>query len=327
MPTYAFPRRIPLILVPVALSFWPLAARERPPGATAGAVSDRPPASKLESTVETSIAPGDDFFAYANGAWLKAAEIPPGKDRWGVRDEINDRARRQVLAILDEAGTSRPGTLARKVADFRAALLNRSAIEDRGIAPLTPALSRIDRITDKSALARHLGGTMRADVDPLNFGVYDSATVLGLSVEHSIHGEDTYTAFLVQGGLGLGDRERYLSPEPAAVEQRSRYEQSVARLLTLAGLDRAEERAKSVLALETAIAETHATGKASAVDANADNQWSRADFAREAPGIDWNSVFEAAGLRSQPVVVAWQPTAIRGVASLIASQPLEAWKE
>jgi putative endopeptidase len=283
--------------------------------------------SRLESTVDTSTNPGDDFFGFANGAWLKAAIIPSGKDRWTVRDDINELTRRQVAAILDDANTSRPGSLARKVADFRAAFLNQSAIEKKGLAPLAPALSRIDRVADKLALTRLLGSTMHADVDPLGLGIYTSSSVLGLSVERSIHGEKSYTAFLLQGGLALGDRDQYLSTEPRAVEQRSRYQQYIARLLTLGGFDHADRRAESMLALETAIAETQATNQATAVDRNADNEWSRADFAREAPGMDWGAFFAAAGLARQQVVVAWQPSAVRGVAALVASRPLEAWKD
>jgi putative endopeptidase len=302
----------------LSLSFWPFPAVEVP---------SQPQPSKLERTVDTSIKPGDDFFAYANGAWLKATVIPAGKDRWSVRDDINTATRRQIDTILDDARTARPGSLARKIADFRAAFLNQSIIEKKGIAPLKPRLSRIDRVGDTLALTRLLGSTMRADVDPLNLGVYASSSILGLSVEHSIHGETTYGAFLVQGGLGLGDRDAYLSDEPRAVERRSRYRTTIARMLTLAGFDHADQRAEAVLALETAIAETHATSEASSVDRNADNQWSRADFAREAPGIDWGAFFEAAGLGKQPVIVAWQPSAVKGVAALIASRPLESWKD
>ncbi|HEY6930441.1 MAG TPA: M13 family metallopeptidase N-terminal domain-containing protein, partial [Thermoanaerobaculia bacterium] len=237
------------IIALLAVSFWPLAAAED----QARAAPDRA-SSRLETTVDTSIKPGDDFFAYANGAWLKKAVIPAGKDRWTVRDDINEVTRLQVAALLDEASTSRPGALARKVADFRSALLNQSAIEERGITPLTSLLARIDHVGDKLALTRLLGSTLDADVDPLNFGIYDSSSVLGLSVEHSIHAEKTYGAFLLQGGLALGDREKYLSKEPGAVEQRARYRRYIARMLMLAGADRADERASSVLALETAIA-------------------------------------------------------------------------
>jgi predicted metalloendopeptidase len=281
----------------------------------------------LERTVDTTIQPGDDFFAYANGAWLAAAVIPPGRDRWAVRDDINERTRRQIAALIDGARAAPPGSLARKVADFRAAFLNQSAIDGKGLAPLAPMLARIDRVRDRVALTRLLGGTMHADVDPLNIGIYASASPLGLSVEHSIHGETTYDPFLVQGGLALGDRDRYLAKDPSAVAQRGRYQTYIEHLMTLAGFDHAERRAESVLALETALAETQATREASAVDRNADNRWSRADFAREAPGMDWDVFFDAAGLGSRKVIVAWQPSAVRGVAMLVGSHSLEAWKD
>ena len=282
---------------------------------------------RQEGTVDRTIKPGDDFFGYANQAWLKRAVIPPGRDRWAVRDEINQRTRLEIAALLDDARTAPPGTLARKVADFRAALLNEAAIERRGITPLTPILARIDSVNDRLALTRLLGGTMQSDVDPLNFGVYASALVLGLSVEHSIHGEKTYGAFLVQGGLGLGDRDQYLSSDSLAVSRRGRYRAYVAHVLTLAGLANAEQRADSVLALETAIAQTQASAQASAVDRNADRQWSRADFAREAPGMDWDVFFDAAGLGHQLLIVPWQPSAVKGVAVLVASRSVDSWKD
>ena len=322
MRTHAFPRRVPLSIALLSVAVGPFLA----PRLLAQAPRDRA-SSTLESTVDPHIMPGDDFFAFANGAWLKAAVIPAGRDRWSVRDDINEVTRRQIAAILDDARTATPGSLARKVADFRSAFLNDSAIEAKGIAPLAPMLARIDEAGDTLALTRLLGRTMHADVDPLNIGIYTSSSVLGLSVEHSIHGETSYSAFLVQGGLALGDRDQYLSQEPRAADLRNRYQKYIARMLTLAGFDRADERAPAVLALETAIAETQATSQASALDRNADNEWSRADFAREAPGLDWGAFFEAAGLGQQQVVVAWQPSAVKGLAALVASRSLETWKD
>jgi putative endopeptidase len=164
-------------------------------------------------------------------------------------------------------------------------------------------------------------------VDPLNIGIYASASVLGLSVEHSIHGEKTYTAFLVQGGLGLGDRDKYLSQDSSGVAERRRYQDYIGRMLSLAGFDHPDQRAAKVLTLETALAESQATPQTSAVDKNADTQWSRADFAREATGMDWGIFFDAAGLGKEQMIVAWQPSAIKGVAALVSSQSLDSWKD
>jgi len=278
----------------------------------------------FESTVDASIKPGDDFFAYANGAWLKANTIPAGKQRWGARDELEELTRRRIAELLDTASAAPVGSPARKVADFRAAYMNEAAVEARGLAPLKPLLNQIAKLSDKAQLTRLLGRSVRADVDPEGFGIYDSASVLGLSVEQSIHGEKNNVAFLLQGGLGLPNREDYLSADSA---KRERHRQSIAKMLTLAGFDRADERASAVLTLETAIAQSHSTPEASSNDHNADNVWTRADFAQRAPGMDWTAFFDAADLGRQQELVVWQPTAVTGLAALVASQPLETWKD
>jgi putative endopeptidase len=289
-------------------------------------VGDQAPSAQ-ESGVDASIRPGDDFFAYANGDWLKATDIPAGKLRWDARSEIAELTRQRVVQLLADAGTAPVGSSARKVADFHAAYMNEAAIEAKGLSALKPLLGHIDRVRDKAALTQLLGRGLRADVDPLNTGVYDSSHVLGLAVQAGIHGEKTNVAFLLQGGLGLPDREHYVSMEPRAQALRTQYQTTVGSMLSSAGFDHAEQRAEAVMALETALAQSHATGEASAEDRNADNLWTRADFARQAPGMDWSAFFAAAGLARQQDFVAWQPSAVKGVSALLASQPLQAWKD
>jgi putative endopeptidase len=221
--------------------------------------------------VDAGIRPGDDFFAYANGEWLKTTDIPAGKPRVDARTEIAELTRKRVASLLADAGAEPVGSSARKVADFHAAYLNEAAIEAEGLSALKPLLARIDRIQDKAALTRLLGRGLRADVDPLNQGVYRSSHVLGLAVQASIHGEKTNVAFLLQGGLGLPDREHYVSTDPRLQALRSRYEATIGRMLALAGFDREQQRAQAVMALETAIAQSHTTAEASADDHNADH--------------------------------------------------------
>ena len=277
--------------------------------------------------MNAQLTPGDDFFAYANGAWLEATALPADKERWGARNELEELARRRVAALLESASGAPAGSAARRVADFHAAYRNEAAIEARGLASLEPLLDRVEKIRDKAELTRLLGQGMRADVDPLGFGIFKSSSVLGLSVGQSIHGEKVNAAFLVQGGLGLPDREDYLSADPGKQALRARYRVYVREMLTLAGFPGADERATTVMALETAIAQSHATREASANDRNADTVWTPSDFTRRAPGMDWTAFFDAAGLARQGEFVAWQPTAVTGVAALVASQPITAWKD
>lgn len=283
--------------------------------------------SALEAGVDSSIAPGDDFFAFANGSWLRATQIPAGMARWGPRNEINALTRQRLATLLDDANAAPAGSLARKVADLRAAYLDESAIEAAGLGPIRASLDSIARVHDKLALTLLLGRGLGTDVDPLNWGLYRSSHLLGLSVEESIHGERNNVPFLVQGGLGLPEREHYVSTEPRMVEIRTKYQQHIGRVLALAGFDRAEQRAATVMALETALAEGQATPEGSARDQNADTVWTRADFARQAPGMEWSQFFAAAGLARQATFVPWQPSAVRGLAKLVASQPVAAWQD
>jgi len=278
-----------------------------------------------ETGVDTSILPGEDFFAYANGAWLKATEIPAGKERWNARSEIDELTRQQIAKLIDDAAAAPAGSDARKVADFRAAYLNETAIEAQGLASLKPLFDRIDAIHDKVALAGLLGSELRADVDPLNWGVYDSSHLFGLSVEPGLNGAKTNVAFLLQGGLGLPDRVHYVSTAADMQALRAKYRDYIGRMLSLAGFDRASHRAEAVMALETAIAHSHATPEESANERNVDNVWSRADFVRQAAGMDWFAFFAAAGLSKQESFVVWQPASVKGSAALVGSQPLTAW--
>jgi predicted metalloendopeptidase len=308
------------ILLALAVAAWPgTALRAQYSGGQA--------APALEPGVDSNIRPGDDFFSYANGAWLNATAIPAGKERWNARAEIGELTRQQIAQLLDDAAAAPAGSPARKVADFRTAWLDEATIEARGIAPLKPLLDSIAQVRGKRSLTRLLGRRLGADVDPLNWGVYRSSRLLGLSVEPSLHGETTYVAFLLQGGLGLPDREPYLSTEPGMQALRTKYQGYIGRLLALAGFDRAEQRAAAVMTLETALARSQATKEASAHDHNADSVWTRADFARRAPGMDWPAYFKEAGLAKQESFVMWQPSAATGLAAEVRSAPLEAWQD
>jgi predicted metalloendopeptidase len=273
--------------------------------------------------VLTPTMPGDDFDAWANCSWLESTEIPAGRPRWNARDEIAALTRQQMAALLDDATRAPPGSDARKVADFRAATLDRASMDRLGLAPLAPLFARIDAVRDKDSLVRLLGQWTRADVDPVNLGVYDSAHWLGISVGPGVHGESTNVIYLLQGGLGMASRESYLDPDKQAL--RANYQNYLVHLLQLAGFERATQRAAAVARLEVALARTHATAQASAEERNADHLWNREDFARLAPGVDWPQFFDAAGLGNEKALVVWQPAAVIGGAALLRSQPLETW--
>jgi predicted metalloendopeptidase len=186
--------------------------------------------------------PGDDFFAYANGEWLAGARIPPGKGRWGARDEIAATTALQVARVIREARSTPSGA---KVADFLSAYLDEAGIERNSPAALKASLAEIDRIGNAADLSRYLGAHLRADVDPLGTGVYDSANPIGFTASHRLYGTTTYAAYLTQGGLGLRDREAYLDSSNEKDIARTAYRQYVALMLAAAGFDGAMQRAQA----------------------------------------------------------------------------------
>jgi putative endopeptidase len=278
--------------------------------------------------VDPDIEPGDDFFAFANGDWLKATQIPAGRARWTVRDDIQLMTRQQVARLLDDVTWRQASSPAeRQVADFRAACLDEDAIEARGMAPIEPMLREIAALSDRRSLARWLGREIAADADPMGFGGARSSHLFGLAVDKGIAGERLNTAFLVQGGLGLPDREHYLSEAAPMQALRDRYRSYLSQLWTLSGREPSPRRIDAVLALETAIARSHGTKEESGKEENANHRWTRADFARLAPGMDWSAFLGAAGLARERAVIVWQPSAAKGAASLAATQPLAVWKD
>ena len=148
------------------------------------------PSVLAEDGVDPRIEPGDDFFAYANGAWLHATKIPPGMGRWGARNEIAEKTAEQVGRVIRDASASALGSAStagaspheRGVAGFYAAYLDEAGIERNGLAPIAPLLASIDRLRDKAGLSAWLGRNLRADVDPLGAGTFDSRNLFGLSV-------------------------------------------------------------------------------------------------------------------------------------------------
>ncbi len=278
--------------------------------------------------LDPAVAPGDDFFAYANGAWLRATEIPPDRSDYGIGSMLVEESDRRTEDLIRTAGAepSAPGSDARKIADYFASFMDEAAIEKAGLAPLEPTLARIAAIQDRTALAAYLGSTLRADVDAFNNTNFETDNVFGLWVAQDLVDPSRYSAFLLQGGLGLPDREYYLAESQAMADLRERYRAHLGAMARLAGRPATVAEIDGVFALERRIAEVHATREESVDVKRGLNHWSREEFARRAPGLDWAAYFAAAKLGEVPEFVVWHPQAVSGIAALVGSEPLEVWK-
>src|SRR5262249_2964604 len=143
---------------------------------------------------------------------------------------------------------------ARKIGDFYASFMDEAGIESKGISPLKPRLDAIAAIRDKRELARAIGQTLRADVDPLNATNFQTEHLLGVFIAQGLQDPDHNTPYLLQGGLGMPDRDYYLSNNPKTASVRADYKRHVAAVLGLAGFSNAQARAARILDLETKMA-------------------------------------------------------------------------
>jgi endothelin-converting enzyme/putative endopeptidase len=281
------------------------------------------------ANIDKSIKPGDDFYRYANGAWLARIEIPSDRAGVGVFSVLADRSSKNVAGIIEEEAKSSPaaGSNARKIADLYNAYMDEAAINARGMKPLEPHLAEITAIHDRHDLAIALGKTLRADVDLLNNAVFSTPNLFGLWVAPGFSDSDHYMPYLLQGGLQMPSRSYYLDDSQHMKDLRVQYVTHVAAMFRLAGLDDPDARASRVLALERAIAQTHISLADIEDIAKANNLWARADFTAKAPGLDWDAYFEAAGLSQQQQFMVWTPTALAGESALVASTPIDTWKD
>ncbi|WP_457096173.1 M13 family metallopeptidase [Lysobacter sp. P5_B9] len=279
--------------------------------------------------IDKNVKPGDDFDAYANGAWRNAAQIPDDRSSIGTGYEVQKKAEQRNADLIKGLAATNPaaGTDARRIADYYAAYMDEAGIEARGLEPLKPELAKIDAIASKTDLARVLGSGLRADVDPLNATNYHTENLFGLFVAQGLQDPEHNVATLMQGGLAMPDREYYLSNDKEMVATRQKYLEYVTALLKLAAVEDADAKAKAVVALETRIAKAHASIVDTQDVHKANNPWEMSAFAKKAPGLDWTAYFTAAGLSSQKTIVAWQPAAITHLSALVGSEPLQAWKD
>jgi putative endopeptidase len=279
--------------------------------------------------MDKSVKPGNDFYAYANGTWAKKTPIPPDRSVFGVFSVLDEKANERTAKLIQDADKSKAAANSeeRKIADFYTAFMDEKSLDARGLKTIQPELDQIAAISDKPSLARVLGSQLRADVDAMNNTNFHTDRLFGLWVSPDFDNPTRNVAYLLQGGLGLPDRENYLRKEAKDVELQTKYRAHIATVLGLAHVANAAERAAHIYALEHKIAEAHASRVDSEDVHKANNPWKLTQFASKAPGLDWPAYFKAADLSAQPMVMVWQPHAVTGIAALAGSEPLAIWKD
>ncbi len=273
-----------------------------------------------KSGMDTTVSPGDNFFLYANGKWLKNTVIPASETGAGSFVNLangNIKDLHQIL-INVSAKNNAPGSKEQKVADLYKSGMDTVAIEKLGYQPVKPTLAKISAVKNYTEL-------IYLAADSYKEGEGD---LLGLSVSPDDRNSNKNIAHFYQTGINLPNRDYYFKTDSASQKIRNEYVKYIAKLFALTGVDAATatEKAAGILKLETAIAQSHLTPVELRDPVKNYNKFAVGDFQKQLPDIDLTDVFNRMGLKTDTILVG-QPGYYRALDSLLKTQPIAIWKD
>ena len=286
-------------------------------GATVAAAAIGPWGIDYEA-MDTSVRPQDDFYRFVNGAWLDAFEIPADRANYGAFTKLAELSEERVRGIIDEAAQANAaaGSEQQKVGDFYTSFMDEARAEELGVQPIAASLAAIDGAADKEALAGLFADGFRGLV----------STPIGGWVDRDFKDTTQYIAYMTQSGLGLPDRDYYLKDDEKFIEARGAYVDYIANVFALAGIDDGAAKAKSVLALETRLAQDYWSRAERRDREKTYNKVALADLPATAPGFPWARFLDGAGLGEQDSLIVREPSAIAGFAKAFDNESLDVWK-
>jgi putative endopeptidase len=290
----------------------------------ASALSSAGPSTTVNSGIDmryidTTVRPQDDFYRYVNGKWVDSVKIPADRARWGSFDILVEQALVQTHAILEDLAKSQnlkdPEQV--KLAQLYSSFMDEAGIEKLGLTPLQPEFARIDAIHSKSDVPRLIAHFNRIGV----------TAPYAPFIHQDAKDPSTNVFDIDQGGLGLPDRDYYLSDDPKLTHAREEYLAHITRMMQWAGDRNATAEAQQILDLETRLARVHWTRVENRNPVRAYNKIPLAQIDSLAPGYDWKAYFSDAGLpRSIDYVIVHQPSYITGFNEALSQVPLSVWK-
>ncbi len=264
--------------------------------------------------------PGDNFFTYANGAWIKTTAIPDDQSGWGSFYTLYEDNQKNLKGIIEDAAKSNAaaGSLEQKVGDYYASGMDTMAIEKKGMEPLKPLLARIDAVKDYKELIGLLA-KLNAEGQGHNlFGFY-----VGADEKNSAKNIPVFA----QAGLTLPEKDYYTKQDSASKAARKGMVDFATKMFEFTGTDTATaaKNAAAILALETEIAASHRTPAETRDPQKNYNKIALADLQKTEPNVNWELFFSTLGVKVDSVNIS-QPDYYIALNSLLASKPIEVWK-
>ena len=272
------------------------------------------------ATVDKSANPCVDFYQYSCGSWLKSAEIPPDQPRWGTFTELAERNREVLRGILEKAAVDDPrrNSIDQKIGDYYESCMNEKTANQKGVEPLKQKLGRIATVENKEDLIDAIAYVHMLGPNPL-FNFYS---------QPDLHNSGMVIAYIDQGGLTLPDRDYYIKDDAHMKGIREHLVDYATRVFTLAGQspEQAEESARTVLRIETALAQAAMDRTARRNPTTRDHKMTREQATQLASNFYLNRYFSDVNAPNFSQLNVSNPDFFKQVNALLQSEPMEAWK-
>lgn len=272
------------------------------------------------SNMDLSVKPGDNFYLYANGNWLKDNPVPPSKTRWGSFDVLRQSSLDKLKLLTTEAAANTSkNSIYQRVGDFYASAMDTITIDKLGYTPIKPELDRLAALTTKDEVLKEIAGERTQGIGGLLYG---------FNVGQDDKDVNTYIPGFSQGGTTLPDRDYYLKTDARSKMIRDAYVKYIRDMFKMVGDDEAtaQKKAEEILSLETGLATAQKSRVEMRDPIKTYNKYSIADFTKLTPGFDWKELMSIMKVTTADSVLVNNPAFFQTAASLFAAVPLDTWK-
>ena len=268
--------------------------------------------------MDLNVKPGVNFFEYSNGGWMKTHPVPSDKSQYGSFIVLYDNNQEQLKSLVNELSQQKnePNTNAQKIADFYRSGMDTAQREALGIKPLLTDLEKINEIKDVNDFIKTVG-------------VFHSEGISGLFSFSDVQDEKNsknVISILYQGGIGMPDRDYYISDEKRMTDIKAAYEKYVAKMFQLAEIDKATEKAKTILNIETKLAENSFTRLELRDPFKNYNKMDLKGLKEISTNIPWDLYFQTIGLDYTDEINVAQVPFITKLSELIKETSIDDWK-
>lgn len=277
--------------------------------------------SIMTDYMDLSVKPGDDFYRYANGNWIKNNTIPEDRSTYESFDIVSKKKDNDIRLLLEDVAKkadAEKGSVTQKIRDFYVTAMDTVKIEAEGISPLQPELDLIDNIKTSEDFQDAVARFHTFGLDPLFEG----------GIEQDLMNSEVYKFYLMQAGIGLPDRDYYTNQDARSKEIREEYVKHVSKMLELVGedTDTAQSNAETIMNIETRLAENSKTNVEMRDIPALYNKMSLEQLSELAPGFDWNRYFKNLSNENFGDVIVGMPKFFKEMGALMNDVPLKNWK-